>query len=847
MVLRKIPRLTALVLTLTLLAILLISPFVHSQAPFLQPLPPFTASTTITLTWIDGSGDSFQTDFYTVYKDSLPIGLIDYNGDSTYSFDDPANSDRETHYYEISATDLDGLESELSNQEATTIDITAPQTTASISPQTPDGNNEWYVSKPLITLTALDQFEEGSGIHSTLYCVDSNNFCTPDTAYETPFEVLLEGSIFVRYYSVDNAGNSENPLSSGQFKIDLSNPTGQSIVLDDGNDFSYDGIVSASLEIGADSFSGLDFCEISWDNGETWENIGLENQAGPHEYEPGIYTVLYQCNDFAGRKTSPHAFDEIFVSHDGGEDNDTNPPLISFVDPDEGYAMSGVYTILADVNDNTKVAQVDFFMIEKQGNTYCFGQNCHIGSGEIVWSVLDASFDEVEQMFSADLDTSLFADGDYNFVYSAKDLVGNMANLEISVFVDNTAPQISELHILPQGPKARGSIVTIEANASDNVSGIYLIEAKITRPNGLQDIVELYGDQPLFSGDYFTETDFESGTYTVELTAYDSAWNISNTMISAFELHYSYVVDIFLSAEELLKGETLTVTGVLLDDSGSPIGGYELELLFPTEKITVATNPNTGDFFFDYDTSALSGADYEVVASVTAPNGLQSSDTEFFTITEDDQPEPPPSDGTGGGGGGSGGSGSGSGDVLLLEFDNNCVGKDIIATVLDLNGGPVGGATVTFIFGSSTVGENVTNEQGETVFIFEQTGTYYAKALTLNAESLTQKIEISECLQESVSDTPITELPSQAFEAANETYAELMDLMDQELGTDFYQTTGLVSAPNIHTNPVVLVLGFFILAGVFIGSKNFLRKKNEPITQFKPSKPVSNEWPENPL
>ena len=100
-----------------------------------------------------------------------------------------------------------------------TVDLGPPNTTASAIMD--DGSSyafgEWnkttYVN---ITLTCSDA---GVGCDTTLYCIDSNNKCTPDQVYSSPFQVTNQGVSFVRYHSNDTLGNWES-VKSSVVKID---------------------------------------------------------------------------------------------------------------------------------------------------------------------------------------------------------------------------------------------------------------------------------------------------------------------------------------------------------------------------------------------------------------------------------------------------------------------------------------------------------------------------------------------------------------------------------------------------------------------------------------------------
>ena len=80
-------------------------------------------------------------------------------------------------------------------------------------------------SSRTITLTCSDS---GSGCDYTRYCYDTSNSCSPGNTYSSPFTVTNSGSssqtYYVRYWSRDNAGNSESTKSTS-FTIGSSDTT----------------------------------------------------------------------------------------------------------------------------------------------------------------------------------------------------------------------------------------------------------------------------------------------------------------------------------------------------------------------------------------------------------------------------------------------------------------------------------------------------------------------------------------------------------------------------------------------------------------------------------------------
>ena len=97
------------------------------------------------------------------------------------------------------------------------IDFTTPVTTDSGT------DTNWHNANVTVTLTPTDV--AGSGVANTYYCIDQIGTCTPSTA-GTPVTVSTEGINYVRYYSVDNAGNTETAKNAtNRVKIDRTAPS----------------------------------------------------------------------------------------------------------------------------------------------------------------------------------------------------------------------------------------------------------------------------------------------------------------------------------------------------------------------------------------------------------------------------------------------------------------------------------------------------------------------------------------------------------------------------------------------------------------------------------------------
>ncbi|PIW21160.1 MAG: hypothetical protein COW32_11400 [Candidatus Aquicultor secundus] len=88
------------------------------------------------------------------------------------------------------------------------LDTTAPVTTITASPASPDGSNGWYLSEPTITLTANET--------ATIYYRWDGG---ADTTYTTPF-IAPTGTHTLTVHAIDLAGNAEVDHNQ-QFNVDF--------------------------------------------------------------------------------------------------------------------------------------------------------------------------------------------------------------------------------------------------------------------------------------------------------------------------------------------------------------------------------------------------------------------------------------------------------------------------------------------------------------------------------------------------------------------------------------------------------------------------------------------------
>jgi len=155
---------------------------------------------------VDITGPTFATEEMT----NMP-GTDTYYYNATYT-------EVGTYDYFIWANDTSGNENTSSIKA---FEIIEPDTTPPVTTHDFDGTvgeNNWYVSDVIVTLTATD---DASGVEFTYYQIDSDDW----QEYTGSFLVTEDGIHNLKYYSVDYVGNEETVKGPFDFKIDQTAPT----------------------------------------------------------------------------------------------------------------------------------------------------------------------------------------------------------------------------------------------------------------------------------------------------------------------------------------------------------------------------------------------------------------------------------------------------------------------------------------------------------------------------------------------------------------------------------------------------------------------------------------------
>ncbi|WP_236284255.1 sugar-binding protein [Paenibacillus allorhizoplanae] len=167
----------------------------------------------------------------------------------------------------------------ISGQE---VDTTPPTTVD-------DAPIHWVNHDAVVNLTATDS---GSGVGETYYTIDGGVQQAGTTVY-----IVGEGTHSLIYWSVDNAGNVEQPHTAAA-NIDMTTPVTALYVnpeAPDGSNGWYAHAVTVSFSA-ADNLSGAAKTEYSLDDGSTW----LTYTAPVTLSQDNKYTVSYRSTDNAG-------------------------------------------------------------------------------------------------------------------------------------------------------------------------------------------------------------------------------------------------------------------------------------------------------------------------------------------------------------------------------------------------------------------------------------------------------------------------------------------------------------------------------------------------------------------
>ena len=240
---------------------------------------------------------------------------------------------------------------------------------------------------------------------------------------------LDNGEYNLSYILEDYAGNTYTEtalilVDKNAPALDVVNPENSSYV---SNVFS----VNATWN---DSLSGINTANYSVSNDTEQISGSLNDTVDTSGLTESEYNITYNVTDNAGNSNTSR----INVTLD------TEAPKLNFTSPEDAEEIKGNFTINATYSDSLSGVE---------------SANYGISNGTIV----------DERSLNTTVNSSNFADGNYNVTANVSDTAGNINVSTVEVDFDNTAPEINSSTVV----------------ANDNVSGVFDINITFDEATGL--------------------------------------------------------------------------------------------------------------------------------------------------------------------------------------------------------------------------------------------------------------------------------------------------------------------------------------------------------------------------
>ncbi|MCX6802538.1 MAG: DUF2341 domain-containing protein [Candidatus Diapherotrites archaeon] len=543
------------------------------------------------------------------------------------------------------------------------IDKNAPMTAS-------DVNSAWRSTNHVVYLTANDT---GSGVQATYYCGDITNTCTPNIA-DTSFTVYaLDNQVVVsyaRYYSKDNAGNSES-IHSDIIRMDKQKPA----TTDDSNSTWQKTDVTVHLTPGDGSGCGIastyycvdDSNSCTPTTGGTSASVTCEENSVCQKY------VRYYSTDSLGNtettksstviridKNAPYTAADLNAEWYGGNQNVTLTPTDG-----SGSGIAATYYCTDDTNACAPTTSGTSASFSCDANSVClkylrYYSKDNAGNNEAVhgkpvnidsqnpasaavfedgWhgdfnvqvscndyngsgcSTLKYRIDSgawTEQSFAGnDSNILLSTDGNHLVEYSALDLVDNNSGIKQGwLAVDKNPPSITITD--PSTDLMEKGTPTISFNIGRLGGSVLSISSIVVDFNGTpsDDFVAAADCNQNAAGDYncsYTELSFPETDYNLSVYAKDAA-NNARKASRVFTL------------KAVISARNITPSGGLV--KGASTVQFEVK---NTLLNTLYAKIFVSNWFNEFD-SNISGVlnlnDHESIA------GLSCDSTDWWTWTE---------------------------------------------------------------------------------------------------------------------------------------------------------------------------------------------------------------------
>jgi len=506
------------------------------------------------------------------------------------------------------STDLNTTpNAEIVNNATLKVDTVAPSTTD-------DAPSGWQNFSVTVTLNANDYT---SGVLNTYYTTDGSTPTVSSSTYSSPLVFSSDGNNTLKYFSKDNATNSET-VKTSYIQIDGTKPVSSVNSLAT----SLPSPISISWT-SSDSTSGINNVKIQYKNGTsgTWTNwLTGQNASGSDLFTDGVNGNTYYFRSIA-------------------TDNASNEETDYDNDGDTYTTITGSLTVqISSPTDDYDAVSGDNWIRVKDNVTFVGTVN---GTGLSIW-YLNYSVDGLDWTNIANSSTAVIggtlgylnttsdcSDGNYTVKLTALNISAN-SSVCITITVDNTAPNITV------GPSSsvtsNSATITWTTNESANATVEYGTTSSYgSTKSGSSSTFELSHSETLTSL-------AASTTYHYRVVSYDKAKNTVNSSDGTFTTSAESSV-----GDDDDDDDDAAIVPVLTADAGGPYTGTAGTAIEFIGSATYGTSPYT--YSWDYgDGSTGSGATtthtystagtYTVTLTVTDNAEATDDDTATVTISE---------------------------------------------------------------------------------------------------------------------------------------------------------------------------------------------------------------------
>src|SRR3989339_824367 len=277
-----------------------------------------------------------------------------------------------------------------------------------------------------------------------------------------------------------------------------------------------------------------------------------------------------------------------------------NPPQVALVVPNNNSVVSGIVAIEGTATDDNGIGKVCFYIDDVIKST------------------------DTTAPYTYSLDTTQYANGTHTIKLIATDTIGQTANAQINISVDNAVVDIPP------------TIIITSLGDGDTISDIITIEAAANDDNGINSVA-FYIDNELRSTDttspytyVLDTTQLTNGSHIIKVIASDTLSQTAITQITVLidntTLDNPPTINIVTPNNNSVISGIVTISGTANDDNGISSVGFYIDNV-------IKSTDTTAPYAYSLDTTEYANGTHTIKLIATDTNS-QTATTQI-TITID--------------------------------------------------------------------------------------------------------------------------------------------------------------------------------------------------------------------